>query len=177
MQERNYLRWGINKKFYLILTLFALVFFYPYAYATIDNQQDIHVEADSLQFNNETKVGIYQGHIKLTQGSRILTADHATSYSNQAGEIVKIIASGHPAVYHALIFHKHPKLIATGNTIYYYPLTDYLEAIGDAQIIQGQNHFQGPQINYDFKKKTVASPLSKEGHTQITLAPLQALHS
>lgn len=177
MQERNALRRKINKKYCLVLTLLALTFFYPYAYATIDNQQVINVEADSLQFNNETKVGIYQGHIKLTQGSRILTADYATSYSNPAGEIIKIIASGHPAVYHALVFHKHPKLIATGNTIYYYPLIDYLEAVGDAQIIQGQNQFQGPQINYDFKKKTVASPLSKEGHTQITLAPLQALHS
>src|SRR5436190_23276997 len=110
MQERNYLRREINKKSCLILTLSALVFCYPYAYANIDNQQDINVQADSLQFNNETKVGIYQGHIKLTQGSRILTADYATSYSNQAGEIIKIIASGHPAVYHALVFHKHPKL-------------------------------------------------------------------
>ena len=177
MQEGNYLRRKTNKKAYLVLTLFALIFFYPYAYANVDNQQIINVEADSLQFNNETKVGIYQGHIKLTQGTRTLTADYAASYSNQAGEIVKIVASGHPAVYHALIFPKCPKLIATGNTIYYYPLTDYLEAVGNAQIIQDQNLFQGPQINYDFKKKTLASPLSKEGHTQITLVPLQALHS
>lgn len=177
MQDRNYLPWGIKKKPCLIVILLFLIFFYPSTYADTDNQEIINVEADSLQFNNETKVGIYQGHIKLTQGSRVLTADYATSYSNPEGEIVKIIASGHPAVYHALVFHKHPKLIATGNTIYYYPLTDYLEAIGNAQIIQGQNHFQGPQINYDFKKKTVASPLSKDGHTQITLAPLQTLHS
>jgi lipopolysaccharide export system protein LptA len=176
MQERDYLRPGVKKKSCLILMLF---FFYSFAYANYtnsDNQQIIDVQADSLEFNNETRVGIYQGHIKLTQGSRVLTADHAMSYFNQEGKIVKIIASGHPAVYHALVFHKHPKLIASGNTIYYYPLTDYLEAIGDAQIIQGQNHFQGPQINYDFKKKTITSPLSKEGHTQITLAPLQTLH-
>ncbi|MES2998598.1 MAG: lipopolysaccharide transport periplasmic protein LptA [Pseudomonadota bacterium] len=141
-----------------------------------DNYKTIHFEADTLLFNNETKIGIYQGHIKLTQGTRVLTADYATSYSNQEGEIVKIVAIGHPAIYHSLVFHKRPKLIATGNTIYYYPLKDYLEAVGDAQIIQGQNHFQGPHINYDFKKKTVGSPSSRKGHTQILLAPLQTLH-
>ena len=177
MQERNYLPRQIKKKIYSCLLLFVLIVFSSSGYANIDNEKTIHVEADNLQFNNETKIGTYQGHIKVTQGSRILTADHAISYSNQAGELTKIIASGHPAVYHAFVFHKQPKLIATGNTIYYYPLKDYLEAVGDAQIIQGQNHFQGPQINYDFKKRTVVSPLSKEGHTKISLVPIRTLHS
>lgn len=177
MQACNYLRKEINKHLCLILTLFTLIFFYPNAYAHINNQQIIQVEADSLQFNNDTKVGIYQGHVKLEQGDRILTADYATSYSNQEGEIIKIIALGNPAVYKAFIFHERPKLIASGNTIYYYPLKDYLEAVGNARIVQEQNLFRGPQINYDFKKKTVVSPLSKEGHTQITLAPIKALRS
>lgn len=181
MQEQKSLKWikkKIKKKLFLSLGLLGLSFFYPFAYANDpDNQEIINVVADTLQFNNESKIGIYQGHIKLTQGARVLTADYATSYSNKEGQIVKIIAIGRPACYRALVFHKNPKLIATGNTIYYYPLKDWLEAVGDAQIIQGENHFQGPQINYDFKKKTVGSPLSKEGHTQILLAPLQSMHS
>lgn len=181
MQESLCLK-GIQKKlkktFLFSLTLLILSFYYKSIYANDpDNQQIIHVNADSLQFNNESKIGIYQGHIKLTQGTRILTADYVTSYSNKEGQIIKIIAIGHPACYRALVFYKHPKLIATGNTIYYYPLKDWLEAVGDAQIIQGQSHFQGPQINYDFKKKTIGSPLSTEGHTQILLAPIQSMHS
>ncbi len=181
MRESESLKWTPKKaKKILSLNLLLLVlsFFYQSTSANdIDKQQIIHVAADTLQFNNDTKIGIYQGHIVLTQGTRILTADYATSYSNQEGQITKIIATGHPARYRALIFHKKPKLIATGNTIYYYPLRDWLEAVGDAQIIQGENHFQGPQINYDFKKKTVGSPLSKKGYTQILLAPIQSMHS
>lgn len=181
MQEQPFSK-GIQKKLkktlFWSLIMLTLIFCYKSTYANdFDNQQIINVDADTLQFNNETQVGVYQGHIKLTQGTRVLTADYATSYSNKEGQIVKIIAIGRPACYQALVFHNHPKLIATGNTIYYYPLKDWLEAVGDAQIIQGQNHFQGPQINYDFKKKTVGSPLSKEGHTQILLAPLQSMHS
>ncbi len=180
MQERPYLNWiqKFKKTLFLSLALLILSFCYKLAYANnADTQQIINVDADTLQFNNETQIGIYQGHIKLTQGTRVLTADYATSYSNKEGQIVKIIAIGHPACYRALVFHKQPKLIATGNTIYYYPLKDWLKAVGDAQIIQGQNHFQGPQINYDFKKKTVSSPLSTKGHTQILLAPIRSMHS
>ncbi|MDQ8039146.1 MAG: lipopolysaccharide transport periplasmic protein LptA [Rickettsiella sp.] len=159
------------------LTLITL-FFCSTTYANdFDNQQLINVDADTLKFNNETHIGIYEGHIKLTQGTRILTAEYAISYSNKQGQILKIIAIGHPACYQALVFNNRPKLIATGDTIYYYPLKDCLEAVGNAQIIQGRNHFQGPQINYDFKKKTVGSPLSKEGHTKILLAPIQSMHS
>jgi lipopolysaccharide export system protein LptA len=166
-----------HKKQILAFVLFTLVFFYQAAYTSdSDKQQIINVKADTLQFNNETKIGVYQGHIILTQGTRVLTADYATSYSNPEGQIVKIIAIGHPACYRTLVFHKHPKLIATGNAIYYYPVRDWLEAVGDAKITQGENHFQGPKINYDFKKKTIGSPLSKEGHTQILLAPLQSMH-
>ncbi|MFZ0219205.1 MAG: lipopolysaccharide transport periplasmic protein LptA [Candidatus Aquirickettsiella sp.] len=142
-----------------------------------DLTQTIYFETDTLSYNNETKLGIYQGHIKLTQGSGVLTADYATSYSDQKGQIVKVIASGNPARYRAFIFPNRPKLIATGNTIYYYPQKDWLAAVGNAEIVQGQNHVKGPRINYDFKKKTIGSPISKKGHTQILIAPLQPVPS
>jgi len=163
----------LKTSFGYLLCLIILIFILPIpAHARQhDLAKAIYFESDSLLYNNETKLGIYQGHIKLTQGSGVLTADYATSYSDQNGQIVKIIATGNPARYRARIFPKQPKLIATGNTIYYYPKKDWLEAVGNAEIVQGQNHLKGPQINYDFKKKTVGSPLSKEGHTQILIAP------
>lgn len=143
----------------------------------LDLAKTIYFESDTLSYNNGTKSGTYQGHIKLTQGSGVLTADYATSYSDQNGQIIKIIAIGNPARYRALIFPNQPKLIATGNMIYYYPQKDWLEAVGNAEIVQGQNHLKGPRINYDFKKKTVGSPISKKGHTQILIAPLKPIHS
>lgn len=162
----------------LWLALLILTNIYSLAYARQQSPiQTIYFESDTLLYNNETKLGIYQGHIKLTQGARVLTADYATSYSDQKGQIIKVVAIGNPARYRAVLFPNRPQLIATGNTIYYYPLQDYLEAIGNAEIVQGQNHVKGPKINYDFKKNTVSSSLSKEGHTQILLAPLQSIHS
>ncbi len=160
----------------LVLLIMSMLSISVYAHPK-DMQQTIYFESDTLSYNNETKLGIYQGHIKLTQGSGVLTADYATSYADQTGQVTKIIATGNPARYRALIFPNRPKLIATGNTIYYYPQKDWLEAVGNAEIVQGQNHVKGPQINYDFKKKTVGSPISKEGHTQILIAPLQPVSS
>ncbi|MEN9471265.1 MAG: component of the Lpt lipopolysaccharide transport system [Pseudomonadota bacterium] len=163
----------------LLLAILIVTNIYAPAYARQQSPgQTIYFESDTLLYNNEAKLGIYQGHIKLTQGTRVLTADYATSYSDKKGQIVKVVAIGNPARYCAVIFPNHPQLIATGNTIYYYPLQDYLEAVGNAEIVQGQNHVKGPKINYDFKKKTVGSSISKEGHTQILLAPLQqSIHS
>jgi lipopolysaccharide export system protein LptA len=181
MWIQNHLKKNPLKTSYsYLLCLITLIFF---AFPTSidarqhDLEQTIYFESDTLSYNNETKLGIYQGHIKLTQGSAVLTADYATSYSDENGQIIKVVAIGNPARYHALIFPNQPKLIATGNTIYYYPQKDWLEAVGNAEIIQGQNHLKGPQINYDFKKKTVGSPISKEGHTQILIAPLQPVSS
>ena len=154
----------------LLLAILIVTNIYAPAYARQQSPgQTIYFESDTLLYNNEAKLGIYQGHIKLTQGTRVLTADYATSYSDKKGQIVKVVAIGNPARYCAVIFPNHPQLIATGN---------YLEAVGNAEIVQGQNHVKGPKINYDFKKKTVGSSISKEGHTQILLAPLQqSIHS
>lgn len=179
MQDRLKRKPLIIKKGYLlrlILLTTSILSILVYAHPK-DMGQIIYFESDTLSYNNETKLGIYQGHIKLAQGSGILTADYATSYADLDGQVTKIVAIGNPARYRALIFPNRPKLIATGNTIYYYPQKDWLEAVGNAEIIQGQNHLKGPQINYDFKKKTVGSPISKEGHTQILIAPLQPVSS
>lgn len=167
----------INKSYLICLTIIFSTLSSIASAQPKNLAQTIYFESDTLSYNSETKLGIYQGHIKLTQGSGVLTADYATSYSDQKGQITKVVAMGNPARYRALIFPNQPKLIATGNTIYYYPQKDWLEAVGDAEIVQGQNHVKGPQINYDFKKKTVGSPISKMGHTQILIAPLQAIHS
>lgn len=180
MWNQNHLKKNPCKTNYsYLLCLILMTFTFPILANARQHDlgQTIYFESDTLLYNNETKLGIYQGHIKLTQGSGVLTADYATSYTDQNGQISKIIAIGSPARYRTLVFPNQPKLIATGNTIYYYPLKDWLEAVGSAEIVQGKNHLKGPQINYDFKKKTIASPLSKEGHTQILIAPLQPVSS
>src|SRR5438128_4271885 len=92
-----------NYSYLLCLTLISFAFSIPVEARQHDLAQAIYFESDTLLYNNETKLGIYQGHIKLTQGSAVLTADYATSYSDQTGQIIKIIATGNPARYRALI--------------------------------------------------------------------------
>ncbi|MEN9916244.1 MAG: component of the Lpt lipopolysaccharide transport system [Pseudomonadota bacterium] len=178
MWTQNHLKknpFKLNKGYLICLIIIINILSITASAQPKNPAQTIYFESDTLSYNSETKLGIYQGHIKLIQGSGVLTADYATSYSDQKGQITKVIAMGSPARYQALIFPNQPKLIATGNTIYYYPQKDWLEAVGNAEIVQGQNHLKGPQINYDFKKKTVGSPISKIGHTQILIAPMQTV--
>ncbi len=134
-------------------------------------------KADSILFDKKKQCMTLQGRIVLKQADRQLTAERLITYTNEQGYIKKMVAIGHPATYRAFVFPNRPCLIATAQIIYYYPLKDQLDAVGDAQIIQGSNHFKGPRLYYDFKSKTLETPPSKQGQTHILLAPFKALTS
>lgn len=134
-------------------------------------------KADSILFDKKKQCMTLQGRIVLKQADRQFTAERLITYTNEQGYIKKMVAIGHPATYSAFVFPNRPRLIATAQIIYYYPLTDQLDAVGDAQITQGNNHFKGPRLHYDFKRKTLETPPSKQGQTHILLAPLKALSS
>jgi lipopolysaccharide export system protein LptA len=134
-------------------------------------------KADSILFDKKKQCMTLEGHIVLKQADRQLTAERLITYTNAQGDIKKIVAIGHPATYSALVFPNRPRLIATAQTIYYYPLTDQLDAVGEAHIIQGNNHFKGPRLHYNFKSKTLDTPPSKKGQTHILFAPLKTLIS
>lgn len=134
-------------------------------------------KADSILFDNKKQCMTLQGHIVLKQADRQLTADRLITYINEQGYIKKMVASGDPATYSALVFPNRPRLLATAQTIYYYPLKDQLDAVGNAHVRQGSNHFKGPHLHYDFKNKTLDTPPSKTGQTHILFAPFKALTS
>lgn len=147
------------------------------SFASQSPSKVIAFTADSILFDKKNQRMIFQGHIVLKQKDRQLTAERLVIYINQQGHIAKMIATGHPAAYRAAIFSHRSPLIAMAKTIYYYPLTDQLDAEGNAQIRQGQNHFTGPRLHYDFKRKTMGTVRSTQGHTRILLAPIKALRS
>lgn len=143
-----------------------------------DKDQPVFVEADATTLNHKTGINTYRGHVKLTQGTTVITGAVITTYANQHNQIEKAIAIGSKnilASYQTTTDQQKPPFIAVGDTINYYPECARVELVGNARATQGENSFAGPQINYDMKQKIVITPASNKGRTKIIILPSEPL--
>lgn len=160
---------------YLILgVLFLSVPNASYALST-DKQQPAYIQSDTAILNHKTKTCIYSGHVQLTQGSTVITADTLTTHSDAQNQLELVTAIGKYATYSTLPDNNPQKLVASALTINYYPKKAQVELIGEAKATQGNDSFAGPRINYDIKQQIITSPPSKEGRTTIIIQPGQKI--
>ncbi len=147
---------------------------FSYALST-DKQQPAYIQSDTATLNHKTKICIYSGHVKLTQGSTVILSDTLTTYSDEQNQLEQATAVGKLATYSTLPDNSEQKLVATAVTINYYPKKAQVELIGDAKAMQGSDSFAGPRINYDIKHQIINSPASNEGRTTIIIQPGQKI--
>ena len=162
-----------------LLIFFLCLLCVPIAFA-LDTDKDklVFVEADATTLNHKTGINIYRGHVKLTQGTTVITGAIITTYANQRNQIEKAIAisdNNTSASYQTITDLQKPLFIAVGDTINYYPERVWVELIGNAKATQGEDSFAGPQINYDMKQKIVTTPISNKGRTKIIILPSEPL--
>jgi len=62
-----------------------------------DRDQPIEVEADQLEVREQERVSIYQGNVRLVQGSLEINADRVVIHFNEANELVLMEMTGTPA--------------------------------------------------------------------------------
>ncbi len=145
-----------------------------YALST-DKQQPAFIKSDTATLNHRTKICVYTGHVELTQGSTVITADTLTTYSDAQNQLEQASAIGKFATYSTQPDNNPQKLIATALTLNYYPKKAQVELIGQAKATQGSDSFAGPRINYNIKEQIITSPPSKEGRTTIIIQPGQKI--
>ncbi len=161
----------------LILIIVTLSWFVSYcAYAlSSDSKKELHIEADWSHLDHKTGICTYYGHVKLTQGTTVITADKAITYINKQNQLEKAVAIGKLASYSTLPDNSQLEFVALADTINYYPLQTLVELVGDASATQGKDSFAGPHMFYNTTKQTVTSPPSTQGRTTIILQPDQKL--
>lgn len=120
-----------------------------------DQKQPAHVTADRVIYQYKEGFTQFIGHVKMVQGSTELFADKVTSYTNEQGQIHKVIAIGKRARYLTLPDDQKQRVEVLGNTIEYYPLAQKAVVLGDAEIIQGSNRFHGEHVIYQLDKQSV----------------------
>lgn len=157
----------------LFLFLFSYLFISIALALPSDNEQIIQITADSSTIDYKTGKNIYEGHVKISQGTTNLIADKLITYNNDKHKIKEAIAYGiqKPAEYSTLPKLNDPVLRATASIIRFYPLKSLAILEGNVIVKQGKNNFQGPLLVYNIKDQIVTAPPSKQGRATIIVDP------
>jgi len=67
-----------------------------------DGDQPIEVEADRLEVREQENISIYEGKVKLVQGSLVINSDRLVIHFNEANELTLMEMTGTPARFRQL---------------------------------------------------------------------------
>src|SRR5579872_4726259 len=140
-----------------------------------DDQQIMHIISDGSTFNYKTGMNVYEGHVKIDQGTTHLTADRVVTTKNNNHKMEQAIAYGltQLAEYTTIPKPGDAVLHAKAKVIKFYPAKSIVFLEGDVVVTQGKNSFAGPVIVYNVKDQIVTAPPSKTGRATIIIEPSQ----
>jgi len=153
---------------------FILLIFLPLTTKALesDSDQPMLVSSDSAQINSQSGVGLYRGNVHFNQGASYLTADYAETFTDEDNNLVSAFAEGvedQRAHYWTLTDIDKPELHARADRIEYQAKENKIYLIGNAEVIQGEDSYHAPIIEYDTEKEEVISPEDDQGRTVIIL--------
>lgn len=159
----------------LPLLLFFIIIFNPLICFALDSdrKERVNVEADSVIYNYKTGLDVYEGNVKITQGTTHITADKLITKSNKDHRIKEATAFGLLTLAHYWTVPKmgDPELHARAKIIKFYPLESNVTLEQDVHVTQGENIFQGELIHYNSNDQTITVPALKNGRAVIVYNP------
>ena len=159
----------------IVALCFSSIFFVAYALDS-DQQQQLLISANTADLNSQSGIGVYTGNVIIDQGTTHIRGDKVTSYSEN-NKIVKVIVEGNKqqqARYETSLDPNKPPLIATANTIQFFPPKNYAILLGNAYVQQGENSIAGEHLEYDVTNKILKSlnaSNDKSVRTRIVIDP------
>lgn len=119
-----------------------------------DENQPIHIAADSASINDLTGITTYKGNVIIKQGTLLIEAAHVDMHRGDEG-VDKLIAKGSPAHFRQKPDHNQPFSDAWGKHMVYKVKSRNLTITKSAKVVQGQDTFTGERIIYDLQKSIV----------------------
>ena len=139
----------------------------------LDEEQPVHISANSLDAQEKKGISIYKGNVIVTQGSLTLKGDVITvKHPNNQLQTVK--STGQPASFKRFSQADQAWLKGQANTIEYDALHKTVLLVGNAQVEQpGEHLIKGPRLFYDMTNQTLqAQGTEKEkGRVSVTFNP------
>ncbi|WP_019556898.1 lipopolysaccharide transport periplasmic protein LptA [Thiomicrorhabdus arctica] len=140
---------------------------------TPDEEQPVHISANSLDAQEKSGISIYKGNVIVTQGSLTLKGDEIiVKHPNNLLKTVK--ATGQPARFKRFSQTDQSWLKGKANMIEYDALNKTVLLVGSAQVEQpGQHLIKGPKLFYDMTNQTLKAQSTEQekGRISVTFNP------
>lgn len=156
-------------------TLFVLFIAYPIFVFALqeDSKEKVYIVADTTIYNYRTGVKIFEGNVKVDQGTTHITADKLVTKNNSQHKIQEAIAYGVNQLAHYRTVPKlgEPEVHAKSKIIKFYPIESNVTLEQNVIVTQGDNSFQGEVIIYNGSDQTITVPASKNGRAVLVYNP------
>ncbi|WP_170131713.1 lipopolysaccharide transport periplasmic protein LptA [Aquicella lusitana] len=138
-----------------------------------DKLEKVYIVSERSSYNYKTGIKIFEGNVKVDQGTTHLTADKLVTKDNIKHKIQEAIAYGFTKQAHYWTIPKEGDAVmhAYAKIIKYYPTTANVVLEKDAVVTQGENSFQGQVILYNMNDQTVTVPASKNARAVLVYNP------
>ncbi len=124
---------------------------------SVDSQQPIHIDSDSMQLDMKNNRVTYLSNVKLVQGSINIHAERLiVTRDPQTGNIEQIESFGNPATFSQLT-EDGKTLHGQAEQLYYKMAKDELLMIGQAMLAQDDSEIRGQQIRYQISSQQLVA--------------------
>jgi lipopolysaccharide export system protein LptA len=154
-------------------SLLLLVLLSPGAWGLdADREQPITIEADKASLNDKTGFSVYEGNVRLQQGTLIFTGNHMTVQLTDK-KLDVIVLTGNPATAVQRPQGKDTDQHAEAGRIEYYANDERVILLDKARVWEtGAEEFRSERIVVNLKTDTVdAGGGGDSGRVHITLQP------
>lgn len=138
-----------------------------------DSKQKVIIASDYSVYNYKTGVNVYEGNVKVDQGTTHITADRLITKNNDEHKMREAIAYGTKERAHYWTIPKinDPQVDAYANIIKFYPIESNVTLEKNVFVKQGDNSFQGELILYNNYDETITVPPSQNGRAVVVYNP------
>ncbi|MBF6057232.1 MULTISPECIES: lipopolysaccharide transport periplasmic protein LptA [Thiomicrorhabdus] len=144
-----------------------------YAADKDESKAPVQISADSLQVMEQQGTSIYQGQVKIKQGSFELSGDEVI-VKHPNNQLKTLTAKGKPANFQRYIQEEKTWVKGQAEQITYDAKSRIVTLTGNASVEQSSKHrISGPELIYDIEKQTLqanSSPSQKQ-RISVTLTP------
>jgi len=117
-----------------------------------DKDKPVNLESDSARMDDAQKLAIYEGHVVLTQGTLLITADRIDVRQDDQG-FSNGEAVGKPVYFRQKMEGSDEYAEGWGNRLEYDARAEKLKLIGQARLKRGEDDLRGNLITYDGKSE------------------------
>ena len=138
-----------------------------------DSEQPIEVEADRLEVRDEDNLSIYQGNVRLLQGSLEITSDRLVIHFNDQRELVLMEMTGSPARFRQLDDERR-EMLGEAQQINYTEPESMLELLRSARFSHAGDTIEGERIRIDTERNSIeAGGEDDEQRVKMLIQPRQ----